>query len=170
MTEESASVEVNVRSDRYLIAHARGRCGRCGVENPLVGLVLPPGHETLALDCADVAVEAFDPVWEPAESSAFLFYVERLPISARHRLGAISGSFRHAFSEATLGCYWANHCTACGAVIDDHDLYCEPEGAFVPTSAAAAGSISLVAIDEPIEAGAAGYAVEPQFFEFMTRG
>ncbi len=50
-------------------------------------------------------------------------------------------------------------------MLDDHDLFCEPEGAFLPTSQAQAAAIQLVRIDEPLEAAAAGYACDPQFFE-----
>jgi hypothetical protein len=160
--------DVNVRSDRYLIALAKGRCGPCGAPIDLVALALPPGHESRTLDCIGGEEEPLDTVWETAASSAFLFYVGHLPPSVARRLNTISVSYRHAFSQATQGSYWANHCEACGALIDDHDLFCEPEGAFLPTSAASAASIRLIAIDEPIEAGAAGYAFEPQFFEFMA--
>ncbi len=50
-------------------------------------------------------------------------------------------------------------------MLDDHDLFCEPEGAFLPTSHARAAAIQLLRIDEPLEAAAAGYACDPQFFE-----
>lgn len=170
MMQHDSNGDVNVRSDRYLIAHADGRCGRCEAHVDLVALVLPPGHESLTLDCGAGEDEPVDTVWETAAGSAFLFYVSHLPPSVERRLAAISGSYRHAFSDAALGSYWANHCQACGALIDDHDLFCEPEGAFLPTSAASAATVRLIAIDEPIEAGAGGYAFEPQFFEFMDAG
>jgi hypothetical protein len=162
--------DVNVRSARYLIAHAKGRCGRCRAHIDLVALVLPPGHESLVLDDEAAEHESGEMVWVTAAGSAFLFYVGHLPPSVEGRLTAVSGSYRHAFSGATQGSYWANHCNACGALIEDHDLFCEPEGAFLPTSAASAASIRLIAIDEPIEAAAAGYAFDPQFFESIEAG
>jgi hypothetical protein len=61
------------------------------------------------------------------------------------------------------GSYWANHCERCGALQEDHELFCEPEGAFLPTSPAAAATIELLSVHECLEAGAAGYAIDPAF-------
>jgi hypothetical protein len=170
MIQEDAKGGENVRSERYILAHTRRRCEYCGAETNIVALALPPRHESLTLDWMADRDESADYVWESAASCAFLFYVESLPVSVQRRLSAISSGYRHAFCETTLGSYWANHCEACGRMLDEHELFCEPEGAFVPTSAIAAAAIRLIQVDEPIGARVAGYAVEPQFLEFMSAG
>ena len=73
----------------------------------------------------------------------------------------------YRLAPAAQGPYWANHCERCGAIQEDHDLFCEPEGAFLPISPAAASIIEFLPIDEILEAAAAGYAVDPEFVEFM---
>jgi len=69
-----------------------------------------------------------------------------------------------------MNSYWANHCEQCGNLLGDHDLHCEPEGAFMPTSEAAAKAIQLLRFDAPFAAAAVGYACEPQFFSSMNKG
>jgi hypothetical protein len=54
-------------------------------------------------------------------------------------------------------------------LLDDYELHCEPDGAFMPCGEAEAGNILLLQIDEPFEAVAAGCALEPEFFRFMRK-
>jgi hypothetical protein len=191
MNQNDPDGELNVRSERYILAHTRCRCGSCRAETDIVALALPPGHESLTLDFqadGDTSAghagasaecngdgpagyagdESGEYVWESAASAVFLFYVESLPASVHGRLSAISRGYRRAVGESAA--YYANHCEACGRMFDDQELFCEPEGAFLPTNAADAAAIRLTAIDEPIGARAAGYAVAPQSFEFMSAG
>jgi hypothetical protein len=150
----------NVRADRYLIARALGRCPICRGETSVVALLLPPGHETLSMDDDDtVPPSASGGTWERAPHHAFLFYLELIPAAVHRRMQALAPAFRWAHSPATQGSYWANHCDRCGGLQEDHDLFCEPEAAFLPVSPDAAAAIDLVPIAEPIRAGAAGYAV-----------
>jgi hypothetical protein len=51
--------------------------------------------------------------------------------------------------------------------MEDHDLFCEPDGAFLPTTPQSAGSVTLERVDEALEAGAVGYACDPQFIDSM---
>ena len=163
------SSEINVRSHGYLVARATETCWCCGAATRVLALALPRGHENLAMDAdADTDAEGgvlAPEVWDAALCNAFLFYVAYLPEAVQRRLREFSSLYRFARSAATLGSYWANHCESCGSMLDDHDLFCEPEGAFLPTSHARAAAIQLVHIDEPLEAAAAGYACDPQFFE-----
>jgi hypothetical protein len=157
---------VNVRARRYCIARAQGICAHCGGKTRLVAVVLPPLHETLSA----VDGEADETgSWETAGSAAFLFYVGYLSNSVKQRVQAVAHVYRCALSPVTHGSYWANHCEHCDSLQEDHDLFCEPEGAFLPVSAAGAAAVELTCIDEPLEAAAAGYACEPQFLEFMIR-
>lgn len=159
---------VNVRSKDYLIARTAGRCAHCGVRTLLVALVLPPSHETRSL-AEDDADGALCDSWDQVPCSAFLFYVGYLPDGVQQRMQTCGGTYRPAVSPATQGCYWANHCEHCGSVQEDHDLFCEPEGAFHPVDAASARVIELTRIEEPFAAVAAGYACEPEYLQHMIR-
>jgi len=161
MVDSSDEAGISHRSDRYLIARTAGSCRSCRQGTDLVALVLPPGHETWS---PDDALEA-DGSWERAAFPALLFYVEFLPVDVAQRLRALAPAYRPAFSPETQGTYWANHCGRCGAVQEDHELFCEPEGAFLPLSPGAAPAIELVTLHERFEAAAAGYIIDPEFIE-----
>jgi hypothetical protein len=168
MADSDSKANINVRSGSYWIAHATGECSCCRAGTRFVALALPPHHQSLALDWDIQKDEPVAYTWDAAEWSAFLFYVEYLPEEVRRRLQAVSAGYRFAFSERTQGAYWANHCATCGALIEDHDLFCEPDGAFLPTTATSAAAVTLQRVDESLEAGAAGYACDPQFLDSMV--
>jgi hypothetical protein len=171
MSEIPLLADANVRSETYYVARANVRCWHCGLSTRLLALAMPHDHETLDGDTqadADGGDPASD-AWQRAAVNAMLFYVERLSDAVRDRLNRISPFFRPAHSAATLNSYWANHCEHCGTLLGDHELHCEPDGAFMPSSEAAAANIQLQQIPEPFEAVAAGYAFEPEFFGFMRR-
>jgi len=167
MPDVTLRSDINVRSDGYFIAHAIGTCGCCHASTRLLALAVPPEHEALAMDTDAESEEAAQDTWEVASCNAFLFYIGYLPDAVRRRLSEFSPSYRVARSAAAQGSYWANHCERCGSLFDDHDLFCEPEGAFLPTNDASAAAIRLQWINEPIEAAAAGYACDPEFFASM---
>ena len=171
MSEIPSLADANVRSHTYYVARTKVRCWHCGLSTRLLALAMPHNHETLNgdtqpdADCGDPASDA----WQRAAVNAMLFYVERLPDDVQDRLNRISPFFRLAHSTATLNSYWANHCEHCGTLLGDHELHCEPDGAFMPSSEATAANIQLQQIQEPFEAVAAGYAFEPEFFGFMRK-
>jgi hypothetical protein len=156
--------EANVRSNTYYVARADVPCWRCGMSTRLLALAVPPSHETLDGD-TPLSPDA----WQRANFTAFLFYVEHLPESVQARLHQLSPHFRPEHSTVTLCSYWANHCQYCGGLLEDHELHCEPDGAFLPSSEAAAACIELLQVNEPFQAAAAGYAFEPEFFRFMRK-
>jgi hypothetical protein len=168
MVASDPKANINVRSSSYWIAHATGRCEGCRAETRCVALALPPSHQSLVLDWDGQDDESVAYNWETAECSAFLFYIEYLPDETRRRLQAASEGYRFAFSERTQESYWANHCAACGALMEDHDLFCEPDGAFLPTTAQSAAAVTLERVGEALEAGAVGYACDPQFLDSMA--
>jgi hypothetical protein len=156
---------INNRSQRYSIARALQRCAGCAQLTPVVGLVLPVGHETLEID-ADAELEAVAAdVWEAAEAGAVLFYVEYMTEGVQNRLSQLSQHYRFDSSDSAERAYWMNHCSFCGMKQDDFDLYCEPEGASMPVSAETAAKIRLHDVAEPFEAQASGYACAPDFFD-----
>jgi hypothetical protein len=162
----------NVRSHSYYVVCTDAGCWYCGLSTRLLALAVPHGHEVLDSDATSAAADHDAPApdaWERADINAFLFYVECLPDDVQSRLTQLSRNYRLAYSTATLSSYWANHCQHCGALLGDHELHCEPDGAFMPTSEGAATGIRLVQIHEPFQALAAGYAFEPEFFRFMKK-
>jgi hypothetical protein len=156
--------DANVRSQTYYVAGTEAPCLRCGLPTRLLALAVPHSHETLDGDSPDLLDE-----WQRANFSAFLFYVGHLPESVQTRLNQLSPHFRLEYSTTTLNTYWANHCEHCGAFLEDHDLHCEPDGAFLPSSEDAAAGIELLQVHEPFEASAGGYAIEPEFFGSLRR-
>ena len=160
----------NLRSPTYYVAHTNAACGDCGLSTRLLALALPQTHETLEIDRAGDEADSMDSMkdtWQHAHVDAFLFYVEQLPRRVQHRLQQMAPGFRRAQSGAAQGAYWVNHCEHCGALLDDYELHCEPEGAFMPSSETEAAKIHLLRIHEPIEAVAAGYTPDPVFFDCM---
>jgi hypothetical protein len=154
----------NVRASNYYIAHTDTRCGHCGRSTPVLALVLPEEHEALDAETADGLNE-----WQSVSASAIVFYVVYLPHAVQARVSQLCPAFRMAHSAATANSYWANHCVHCGALLGDHELHCEPDGGFMPSSEAEAARIRLFRVDDAFEAAAAGYALEPEFFEFMRK-
>jgi hypothetical protein len=186
--------EMNIRSPRYYIARTVSTCWHCGSPTALVAIALPPGHETLDVDddasdesSGDETQHREHPAaaWSVADHNAFLFYVGSLPAAIQKRINQYQPAYRPIDADATAaataaapatdaggssGSYWANHCEQCGCQLDDHELFCEPEGAFLPTSEATAAAIHLVLVDEPFETSAAGYSYEPPLFDAMIPG
>jgi len=156
--------EANYRSSGYSVASTATRCPHCGGSTRVLALLLPEDHEALDTETAEELH-----AWQRAGTNAFLFYVAHLPENVQRRLLQLARTFRVADSEATLNAYWANHCEHCGLLLNDHELHCEPDGAFMPCSAAAAQNIVLLQVNEPFEAVAAGCALEPEFLRFMRK-
>jgi hypothetical protein len=190
MPSPFVSPEMNIRSPRYYIARTVSTCWHCGSPTALVAIAVPPGHETLDVD-DDASDEGSDgetqhrehpaAAWSVADHNAFLFYVSSLPGALQNRINQYQRAYRPIDADASAaapatgagggsGSYWANHCEQCGCQLDDQELFCEPEGAFLPTSEATAAAIHLVLVDEPFETSAAGYSYEPPLFDAMIRG
>jgi hypothetical protein len=161
--------DVNNRSLSYFIACARQRCGHCRTLTPVVGLVLPAGHQALEVDTdSALGVLAAD-AWVTVQAGAILFDVEYLSDAVDKRLRELSQHYRAELDEASGRPNWMNHCAFCAAPQADFDLYCEPEGAFMPISPEAAAKIRLHEMCEPFEAQASGYACAPEFLEYAQQ-
>ena len=189
MPSPLVSPEMNIRSPRYYIARTVSTCGRCGSPTALVAIAVPPGHETLDVE-DDASDEGSDDetqhrehpaaAWSVGDHNAFLFFVDSLPAAVQKRINQYQPAYRPIDADAAAapaaaaggvsGSYWANHCEHCGCQLDDHELFCEPEGAFLPMSESTAAAIHLVLVDEPFETSAAGYSYEPPLFDAMIRG
>jgi hypothetical protein len=158
--------DINIRSGGYFVARTVGRCRRCHASTHLLALALAPRHETLSTDADadDEGEQLANGAWEVAARCALLFFVEYLPDTVLRRLLELSPHYRFGDSAATSASYLMNHCDRCGSPLGDHDLFCEPEGAFGGMSHTSAAAMQLFWIDEPIEATAAGYSYDPQLF------
>jgi hypothetical protein len=168
MSNCELTLDGNVRSRGYFVLRTRGRCPRCGALTRLVALALPHEHEILADEPDERGEQPVRELWQAALCSALLFYVGYLPRAAQRRMAEFSPHYRHAPSAATQESYWANHCEHCGSTLEDHDLYCEPDGAFLPLGGAAAADVELIWIGEPIEAQVGGYSCDPDFLASAT--
>jgi hypothetical protein len=160
MSTTASHHEINIRSASFLIAKRRGVCMRCSESMHLIAVALPRGHLMLEPDAE---------AWEITALNAFTFYVDYLPDKVGARLQQFSPSYKLGYSRETSDTYWANHCARCASLQSDHDLFCEPGGAFAPISESEAAAIELTKIKEPFEASAAGYAYQTELFEFMRR-
>src|SRR5271168_2797370 len=170
MQEFQSLPDANVRSQTYYVARTEVKCWHCGQATRLLALAIPHGHETLDMDVpVDSGQNSALAGWHRASFNAFLFFVECLSDEVQSQLSRISRSFRLARCAATLNSYWANHCDHCGALLGDHELHCEFDCAFMPSSESNAANIELLHVREPLEAMAAGYAIEPEYFRFMSR-
>ena len=152
------AADINVRAPAYFVARTEARCPHCGRDTSLVAIVLPPTHEVRDPDSG---------VWQCAGGHAFLFHLAFLPDSVVRRLEVFSARFQPLPGAMATGGDWVNHCAHCDAPLEDQHIHCEPGVAFMPSSAAEAGSIELWRIDAAFEAQMAGYALEPAFFQSM---
>jgi hypothetical protein len=162
MSEIELMRDANIRSQSYFIATATTRCWHCGLSTRVLALAVPGGHKTMGESGRADA-------WDRSSGDAFLFYVEQVSDSVRKRLAAASPFFHVSMSTTTLNSYWASHCENCGTLLEDHELHCEPDGAFAPSNEQAATCIRLLQVHEPFEAVSAGYAPEPEFLSFMRK-
>jgi hypothetical protein len=151
------------RATSFIAATTRVQCSHCGRVTGVLALAVPPNHEVLDAETSDE-----EGTWQPVAARAFLFYVSHLSEPVLRRVLALCPTYREAYSEVTWNSYWANHCEHCDSLLPDHELHCEP-GVFMPINESEAANIELLTIDEPFEAEAAGYALEPEHFQFMQR-
>jgi hypothetical protein len=148
--------DANIRSSSYYIAETEAQCLSCDRWTRVLALALPAPHEILIED-----------EWQPADVSAFLFYVTELPEEVRHLLQTSSFYRLSRVEDASDPC-WENHCEHCDALVSDDELHCEP-GGFMPGHADEAQAISLIEVRQAFRAVAAGYAVDPDFFVHMRK-
>jgi hypothetical protein len=145
----------NIRSSSYYVAETQARCAQCGQYCRVLGLALPPNHETLD-----------DGEWQKVEANAFIFHIEGLTDAISRRLLQHSAGFHQTSGDEPSESLRANHCPHCASVFSEDELHCEP-GGFMPSDALEAQAISLTHVQQAFSATAAGYALEPEFFASM---
>lgn len=168
MTMEELRNDFNVRSSHgYYIAESTAPCDRCSAATRVFALALPSEHETITLDPDVDRDGSAQDTWEAAGFGALLFYTERLSEAVQRRLTLLAPGLRFSYSVRMQAPYWANHCEHCDSLLEDHELFCEPEGAFLLMRQA--DELRLSWIDEPFEALAAGYVCAAHSFAAGSR-
>jgi hypothetical protein len=166
MSHRNSPRHINIRSAGFAVAWTDAPCRQCAKSTRVLAVVLPPQHEALVLDDENSAGDT----WESPGCAAWLFHIESLPPPVVLRLQFLSPGFRRARSAPTQGACWVNHCANCGSLLEDHDLHCEPGGAFLPSDPQSGARIRLEVLPERLEAAAAGYSIEPHFMASMSAG
>ena len=142
----------NIRSSSYYVAETQAQCAQCGQYCRVLGLALPPNHETLD-----------EGEWQRVEANAFIFHIAGLPDAVSRHLLEHAAEFHRTCGDDPSESFWANHCPHCASVFSEDELHCEP-GGFMPSDALEAQAISLTHVRQVFSAFAAGYALEPDFF------
>jgi hypothetical protein len=148
MMQDGPNDGTNVRSADYLVAHSVGACERCSRPTSLFSFGLLPGHET-----------RLENEWVPVDAGVLLFHVEHLAAGSIGVMAELAPHYLLNHSDPTDSEYWMNHCRHCGAPQEDHWLHCEPDGAFLPTTAQAAEQIQFVHVRAPFAARVRGISV-----------
>jgi hypothetical protein len=149
------------RSRTFLLAQRLTNCWYCGGTTRVAAVGLPVDHEVLDDDEESDAL-----AWQSVADVALLFFIEKLSKNVRKRLRTLAPRFQLMHGAPTQDSYWVNHCEHCNAVLDDHELHCEPGDTFVPISEADGSEIRLAEIHEAFHARAGGYSLAPQFVPF----
>jgi len=141
---------MKIRANRYAIVSASALCPACSRWTHVVALVAPQHHERRG-----------EQAWEPVAERASVFDVTDLSASVLRRLASLSPWYRKTSEGPGAG--FANHCEHCAQPLADHDLHCEPGGAFQPQTVGEAQAISVWDIDEALDAEASGFSHDPDF-------
>ncbi len=137
-------------------------CGRCSAATRVFAVALPREHEAIALDADAEHEESAQDTWEAAGFGALLFYIERLSEAVQRRLKQLAPGLRFSYSAPLQGSYWANHCERCDSLLEDHELFCEPEGAFLAD--ARGGRTTPLADRRAVRSACRRLCCEPEFF------
>lgn len=159
-----ANSDIGLRSISYYIAQCSKPCWKCGEETRIFGFLLPAGVEVLE---PDDEVEGRE-IWVTNDDPIFVHYVTDILDSTIARMKSFSASFRLDFSNTTQDSYWMNHCDHCGMKQGDFQIYCEPDGAFLPMDEEAASQIVLHHIDEPFVCNG-DHGFDVSYFDYMRK-
>jgi len=166
--------DINLRAPGFLLGRTTEVCGHCGSTTAVFALALARGHSLLTSDDQEEDGSGADEpgldTWQIVTGNALLYHVEGVGAGVRSQLERLAPSFHCDINlgdgNEAPGGGWLNHCGRCQAALDDHELFCEPGGAFLPTSVEAARRIEFLSVESSFEASAAGYAYEPAFVVF----
>ena len=134
--------EYTLRAPRYALLLSSQECWRCRHATPVVGFLVPTGHETLWVDDDPDQNE-----WERQECASLVSNISHLAPAPLARAQALSLHYGPGRTK-TGGSYLMNSCAHCQAAQGDFFLYSEPEGAFFPTSPEGLARIRVIPMEE----------------------
>jgi len=120
---------LNLRSLETYVVTAPRRCWRCEQATTVVGFLMAPGFEDFSVWEDDLDGQGR---WGGGEGWRFAFHIDALPSLIPAQAIVHAPRYRRAFSKATQSSYWANHCSACGALQGEFHLFEELGGPFLP--------------------------------------
>ena len=135
--------EFTLRAPRYALLSSSQECWQCHRTTPVVGFLVPTGHEALWVDDDPDQDE-----WERQDCASIVSNISHLEPSALAQAQALSPHYGPGRTK-TGGSYLMNSCANCRAAQGDFFLYSEPDGAFFPTSTEGLARIRVIPIDEP---------------------
>ena len=156
----------NFKASHFYLLSAPTKCAHCGMQTPVFALAVPVPHQWLHTDEEEERAD----VWQPAHAPTVLFHVEAMCAAAALRLRDLAPGYRPESSAASVAARWINHCDRCDGPLEDDDLHCEPEAAFMPVSPEAAHMIHLADVHHPLEVNAAGSVPDPLWLAHVTGG
>lgn len=157
MDEGDCCPEQNVKASSFYTVGATARCEACEKSTRVAALAVPTAHQMFDEEGSS---------WDLAQAPALIFDLSRVPESVLRHLRRVASGFRQSIFEPDA---WRNHCTHCGAELDEQYLHCEPGVAFVPTTREEAAKITLKLVEQPLSIWANGYAPAPEFFHDFAR-
>jgi len=166
MQTPSEFSDANFKASHFYLLNAAAACPHCGLQTRVFALAVPAAHQWLHADDEDEPTDA----WAAAHTPAVLFHVEALSGAAALRLRDLAPGYRPSHSPASGASRWINHCDCCDGPLEDDDLHCEPEAAFMPISPEAAGMISLTEVRHPLLVNATDSAPGANWLAHVTRG
>ncbi|SFK38056.1 DUF5710 domain-containing protein [Caulobacter sp. UNC279MFTsu5.1] len=120
---------LNLRSLEAYVVTAPRRCWRCEQITIVAGFLMAPGFEDFSVWEDDLDGQGR---WGGGEGWCFAFYIDVLPSPIAAQAIMHAPRYRRVFSKTTQSSYWANHCSACGALQGDFHLFEDLGGPFLP--------------------------------------
>ena len=157
-------VDANYKASHFYLLSTNHACRQCGVVTRVYALAMPASHQSLHRDDNNESAD----VWQPAEVPTVLFHVAALTADVAMCLQELAPSYRLS-SNTCNNARWTNHCDHCHEPLDDDELHCELEAAFMPISIEAARAIHLVEVLESIQVNAADSALDAQWLPGVSR-
>lgn len=139
-------LSLNLRAPEAYLVRGSKLCWKCSAPIAVIGFLMAPGFQML---------ESWDDgeaTWSEQDDWRFAHYIGELAQPAARFAVATSPDYRLAFSKTTNSRYWANHCPACRRLQGDFNLFCEPDGPFMPTTRQEASTLRATRLVEPFEA------------------
>jgi len=134
--------EFTLRAARYALLQSSQECWKCHRSTPVVGFLVPSGHETRWVDD-----EPDQDEWERQDDASLVSGISHLSPGPLAQVRALSSHYGPGTTK-TGGSYLMNRCVHCEAAQGDFFLYSEPDGAFFPTTQDGIDRIQVTTVEE----------------------